>query len=74
MPPNAGARLFLPILTVTAFARRGPRPARGPGIAGLTFHDLRGPAVVRPALAKATVPQIATFTGHSLEAAALRVS
>ena len=33
---------------------------------GLTFHDLRGSAVVRLALADATVPQIATFTGHSL--------
>ena len=32
----------------------------------LTFHDLRGSAVVRLALAEATVPQIATFTGHSL--------
>jgi integrase len=36
------------------------------GITGLTFHDLRGSAVVRLALADATVPQIATFTGHSL--------
>ncbi|WP_291573991.1 site-specific integrase [Bradyrhizobium sp.] len=37
------------------------------GIVGLTFHDLRGSAVVRLALAEATVPQIATFTGHSLK-------
>jgi integrase len=36
------------------------------GVTGLTFHDLRGSAVVRLALADATVPQIATFTGHSL--------
>jgi len=36
------------------------------GIEGLTFHDLRGSAVVRLALADATVPQIASFTGHSL--------
>jgi integrase len=36
------------------------------GITGLTFHDIRGSAVVRLALADATVPQIATFTGHSL--------
>ena len=36
------------------------------GVSGLTFHDLRGSAVVRLALAEATVPQIATFTGHSL--------
>ena len=33
----------------------------------LHFHDLRGSAVVRFALAEATVPQIATFTGHSLK-------
>jgi integrase len=32
----------------------------------LTFHDPRGSAVVRLALVDATVPQIATFTGHSL--------
>jgi integrase len=37
------------------------------GIRGLTFHDLRGTAVVRLAIAGATVPQIATFTGHSLK-------
>jgi integrase len=35
-------------------------------IEDLTFHDLRGTAVVRLAIAGATVPQIATFTGHSL--------
>jgi integrase len=33
----------------------------------LTFHDLRGSAVVRLALAECTVPEIATFTGHSLK-------
>jgi len=32
------------------------------GINGLTFHDWRGSAVVRLAIADATVPQIATFT------------
>jgi hypothetical protein len=36
-------------------------------VSGLTFHDLRGSAVVRLALAEATVPQIATFAGHSLK-------
>ena len=35
------------------------------GVTGLTFHDLRGSAVVRLALGEATVPQIATFTGLS---------
>ncbi len=33
----------------------------------LTFHDLRGTAVTRLALAKCSVPQIAAFTGHSLK-------
>lgn len=36
------------------------------GITGLTFHDLRGTAVTRLALAECSVPEIATFTGHSL--------
>jgi integrase len=36
------------------------------GTSNLTFHDLRGTAVVRLAIADATVPQIAIFTGHSL--------
>jgi integrase len=36
------------------------------GIVGLTFHDLRGSAVCRLAMAGATVPEIATVTGHSL--------
>lgn len=33
----------------------------------LHFHDLRGSAIVRLAIAGATVPEIATFTGHSLK-------
>jgi len=37
------------------------------GIEDLTFHDTRGTAVTRLALAGASVPQIATFTGHSLK-------
>jgi integrase len=36
------------------------------GIKGLTFHDIRGTAVTRLALAGATVPEIASVTGHSL--------
>jgi integrase len=36
------------------------------GIAGLTFHDLRGTAVTRLAKVDCTVAQIATITGHSL--------
>ena len=37
------------------------------GVAGVTFHDLRGTAVTRLALAGATAPEIATVTGHSLK-------
>jgi integrase len=33
---------------------------------GLHFHDLRGTAVTRLALAGCTVPEIASITGHSL--------
>jgi integrase len=32
----------------------------------VTFHDLRGTAVTRLALAGCTEPEIATITGHSL--------
>jgi integrase len=35
-------------------------------IEGLTFHDLRGSAVTRLALAGAPAPEIASVTGHSL--------
>lgn len=36
------------------------------GIVGLTFHDLRGTAVTRLALAGCTEPQICSITGHKL--------
>ena len=36
------------------------------GIKGVTFHDLRGCAVTRLALAGCSVSEIATITGHSL--------
>jgi len=39
------------------------------GLQGLTFHDLRGTAVVRLARAGCTVPEICSITGHSLKAA-----
>lgn len=37
------------------------------GITKLTFHDLRGTAITRMALAGCTVPEIAAVTGHSLK-------
>jgi hypothetical protein len=36
------------------------------GVVGLTFHDLRGTAVTRLALAGCSEMEIATLTGHSL--------
>jgi integrase len=36
------------------------------GVAGVTFHDLRGTAVTRLALVGCTEAEIATITGHSL--------
>ena len=36
-------------------------------IEGLTFHDFRGTAVTRLAIAGCSVPEIATITGHSLK-------
>ena len=42
------------------------RACKAAGIIGLTFHDLRGTAVTRLALAGATEAEIATITGHSL--------
>ena len=52
-----------PVLTRTSWSKTCHRA----GVSGLIFHDLRGSAVVRLALAEATVLQIATFTGHSLK-------
>ena len=37
------------------------------GVVGVTFHDLRGTAVTRLALADCSKAEIATITGHSLK-------
>ncbi|ACA18252.1 integrase family protein [Methylobacterium sp. 4-46] len=42
------------------------KACRAAGIRGLTFHDLRGTAVSRLALAGCSEAEIATLTGHSL--------
>jgi integrase len=36
------------------------------GVEGVTFHDLRGTAVTRLAIAGCTVPEIAAITGHKM--------
>lgn len=46
----------------TSFGRACERA----GVAGLTFHDLRGTAVTRLALSGCPPQEIATITGHSL--------
>jgi integrase len=52
--------------TSTAFQTAWSRACKGVGLVGLTFHDLRGTAVTRLALAGATEAEIATITGLSL--------
>jgi integrase len=42
------------------------RACKAAGIDGLTFHDLRGTAVTRLAVAGCTEAKIASVTGHSL--------
>lgn len=36
-------------------------------VSGLTFHDLRGTAITKLARAGATVQEIASVTGHTLD-------
>lgn len=52
--------------TSDGFRTSWGRACEKAGIVDLTFHDLRGTAVTRLALAGCSVPEIATITGHSL--------
>ena len=52
--------------TESGFRASWRTACRRAGISGLTFHDLRGTAVTRLALAGCETPEIATITGHSL--------
>jgi integrase len=52
--------------TSAGFQSAWCRACKRVGLVGLTFHDLRGTAVTRLALAEASEPEIATITGHSL--------
>jgi integrase len=52
--------------TADGFSASWRKAVAKAGVRGLTFHDLRGTAVLRLALAGCTVPEIASITGHSL--------
>jgi integrase len=73
---KSAGRLAATILTNTrgkswtedGFRASWRKAFEGSGLAAdLHFHDLRGTAVTRLALAGSTVPQIAAITGHSLK-------
>ena len=53
--------------TTDGFKSSFYRACERPKIGDLHFHDLRGTAVTRLALSGCEVPQIASFTGHSLK-------
>ena len=52
--------------TSDGFRASWGKACKAAGVVGVTFHDLRGTAVTRLALAECTEAQIATITGHSL--------
>ena len=52
--------------TAEGFSSSWRKAVKRAKISGLTFHDIRGTAVTRLALAGATEPEIVTITGHSL--------
>lgn len=52
--------------TSDGFRASWGKACRRAGIAGITFHDLRGTAVLRLCLAGCSVAEIATITGHAL--------
>ena len=52
--------------TGDGFRSSWAKACRKAGIVGVTFHDLRGTAVTRLALAGCTEAEIATITGHNL--------
>jgi integrase len=52
--------------TPDGFRASWSKACKTAGVVGVTFHDLRGTAVTRLALAECTEAEIATITGHSL--------
>jgi len=56
--------------TSDGFKTSWGKAAKAAGVVGRTFHDLRGTAVTRLALAGCEVSEIAAITGHSIKDAA----
>ena len=56
--------------TPDGFRTSWGKATKAAGITGRTFHDLRGTAVTRLAIAGATEAETATITGHSLQSVA----
>jgi integrase len=52
--------------TSDGFRASWGKACKAAGVVGVTFHDLRGTAVTRLAMAGCTEAEIATITGHSL--------
>jgi integrase len=52
--------------TSDGFRTSWGKASKRAGVSGVTFHDLRGTAVTRLAVAGCTEAEIATITGHSL--------
>jgi integrase len=52
--------------TPDGFRASWAKACKRAGVVGVTFHDLRGTAVTRLAIAECTEAEIATITGHSL--------
>jgi integrase len=52
--------------TANGFHASWRKACAAAGVSGVTFHDLRGTAVLRLFLAGATEAEVATITGHSL--------
>lgn len=52
--------------TADGFRASWRKACKSAGVVGVTFHDLRGTAVTRLAIAECTEAEIATITGHSL--------
>jgi len=53
--------------TESGFRASWGKACKKAGVEGVTFHDLRGTAVTRLAVAGCSVPEIASITGHSLK-------